>query len=86
MRGWAKERQRAVYQPYILVMQLEAMAFLFAGTARAVPAEMALFVPLALLAACLGFMVFRRMSGEQFRVLVNVLLASSGAALLAGAL
>ena len=86
MRGWAKERQRALYQPYILVMQLEAMAFLFAGTARAVPAEMALFVPLALLAACLGFMVFRRMSGEQFRVLVNVLLASSGAALLAGAL
>jgi hypothetical protein len=28
MRGWTKERQRALYQRYILLMQLEALAFL----------------------------------------------------------
>jgi uncharacterized membrane protein YfcA len=86
MRGWSKERQRAVYQPYILVMQLETMALLAASLTTSMVAEMALYVPLALVAACLGMALYRTMSGGQFRLLVNGLLAASGVALLGGAI
>jgi uncharacterized protein len=83
MRGWPKERQRALYQPYILIMQLEALAFLhWQVPAVLSPEVFVLYMPLALLAACAGLSVFRRLTSRQFSLAVNALLLVSGIALL----
>lgn len=85
MRGWSKEQQRAVYQPYILAMQLEAFALLNARAAPSVEA-LAFYAPVALAAATIGLAVFRRITTRQFTRVVNLLLLVSGVALLGGAL
>lgn len=83
MRGWTKERQRAVYQPYILAMQLEALACLSVQAPVTLsPAPFLVYVPAALIAACGGVAIFRRMTAGQFRVAVSALLLVSGATLL----
>jgi len=67
MRGWTKEAQRAIYQPYILAMQLAALACLGFQAPGAIAAEaFVVYVPLALVAASLGLAVFRRLSTRQF--------------------
>jgi uncharacterized protein len=87
MRGWSKERQRAVYQPYILAMQVVALVALGFQVPGVIGREtLLLYMPLALLAACLGFAVFRRLSTRQFTVAVNAMLLVSGVALFAGML
>jgi len=87
MRGWSKERQRAVYQPYILVMQLEALACIGVQAPAAIVPEIALaYMPVALIAACAGLAVFRRLTTRQFALAVNGLLLVSGVALFSGAL
>lgn len=86
MRGWSKEAQRAVYQPFILAMQLETLACLGARSPAALALETLLvYVPLALAAACLGLAVFRRLTTRQFTAAVNSLLLASGVAALLGA-
>lgn len=86
MRGWSKERQRAVYQPYILAMQLEALVCLGTLAQSSFGGETLLvYMPLALLAASGGLGIFRRMTGAQFALTVNSLLIVSGVALLASA-
>ncbi len=87
MQGWGKERQRALYQPYILIMQLEALACLRLSAPQAMTAEVfLLYMPMALVAACAGLALFRRMSGGQFTLVVHVLLIGSGLSLLGGLL
>jgi hypothetical protein len=85
LKGWDKERQRGVYQPFILAMQ--PVALLVIGLMRpAAPGggapglEMLVFVPAALLGAWFGLRVFRRLSERQFSVAVNALLIVSGIA------
>ena len=86
MRGWSKERQRAVYQPYILAMQLEALLCLSARAPAALAVEtVALYAPMALGAAVIGLAVFRRLTTRQFARVVNALLIVSGLALVGGA-
>jgi uncharacterized membrane protein YfcA len=83
LRGWSKERQRALCQPFILFMQVEALALV--GTARpaALPAEtFYLYLPVALAAACTGVGLLQRMSTAHFNLVVRLLLVVSGAALL----
>jgi uncharacterized membrane protein YfcA len=86
MRGWDKVRQRAVYQPFILAMQIVTIACL---TSSAVPQTDALryasFVPFALMGAVGGFALYRRMTMRQFHAAVSLLLIVSGAGLLARA-
>jgi uncharacterized protein len=84
-KGWDKERQRGVYQPFILAMQ--PVALLAIGLMRpAAPGggapdlKMLVFVPAALLGAWFGLRVFRRLSERQFCVAVNALLIVSGIA------
>jgi hypothetical protein len=82
VRGWSKEEQRAVQQPFILVMQLLTLALfatlggrethLGAGAWNALP---------ALAATAVGLALFRRMTSGQFQRLVQVLLVASGAVL-----
>ena len=87
LKGWSKERQRGVYQPFILVLQLAAIALLALG---AVPGESAAsfdaggvaYLPAMLLGTMVGFLLFRRLSDRQFGKALNVFLIASGAALL----
>lgn len=85
MRGWPKEHQRGVYQPYILMMQLEALVCLQVEAPAALGLEtFTVYAPLALAAACAGFAIFRRMTNRQFNATVYLLLIASGLSLLAG--
>lgn len=87
LKGWSKERQRGVYQPFILVLQLAAIALLSLG---AVPANRPVsfdpsglaFVPAMLLGTTIGLALFRRLSDHQFGRLLNMFLIASGLALL----
>lgn len=87
LKGWSKERQRGVYQPFILVLQLTAIALLSLGAVPANrpvsfdPAGLA-FVPAMLLGTMIGLALFRRLSDHQFGRLLNVFLVASGLALL----
>lgn len=83
MRGWDKLRQRAVYQPYILAMQLVAIVCLRWQASRRVGFDHDLqLVPFALVGAMAGLALFRLMSNRQFQVAVSVLLVVSGLGLL----
>lgn len=83
LRGWSKERQRALCQPFILLMQVEALALVGAARPAAIPAEtFYLYLPLALVAAWVGVGLLRRMSTAQFNLVVRLLLVVSGAALI----
>jgi hypothetical protein len=82
MRGLTKESQRSLYQPYILAMQVEALACLHVQAPGAFSIEIfLLYVPLALVAASAGLAIFRHLSGRQFHLAVNVVLLASGIAL-----
>jgi len=87
MRGWGKLEQRAVYQPYILVMQLVTIACLRWETPvhDSIAHDLG-FVPFALLGAIGGLAVFERLSQKQFEIAVSLLLAVSGVGLLVRAL
>lgn len=83
LRGWDKDTSRGLYQPYILIMQVAAIAWLHAGTTRFVDAGVALpCVAVALGAAHFGMDVFHRLNDRQFSRMVYLLLALSGAILL----
>ena len=87
MRGWDKLRQRAVYQPFILVMQIVTIVCLRWQAPMHVDVVHGLsFVPFALLGAVGGLAVFRLMTTQQFQATVSILLAISGIGLLARAL
>ena len=87
LKPWAKERQRAVLQAYILVMQIAALGVIAAlseATGKAVapdPAAFCYLLPAALGTFC-GLEVFRFMTQRQFGRSVNLLLVLSGLAML----
>jgi uncharacterized protein len=86
-KGWPKEKQRALCQPFILIMQLAAIAvmalpdftppgragFDFAGIA---------YLPPTLLGSILGLACFKRLNDRQFALAVDLLLVVSGLGLL----
>jgi len=88
MKGWDKLRQRAVYQPFILVMQIATLLVMnilrpsgLAGLG--IDAATLSYLPLSLLGTWVGLAVFRRMTDRQFGVAVNALLIVSGLSMLA---
>jgi uncharacterized membrane protein YfcA len=84
LRGWDKVRQRAAYQPYILLMQIVALISLWwQAPGRFTAGQDLPFVPLALIGAIGGMAVFRKLSNRQFQVWVSLLLVVSGVGLLA---
>jgi len=84
MRGWDKNRQRAVYQPFILVMQIFTLAGLeVCGGAHSYDASLMVYVPAALLGAYCGLFIFKRLNDRHFNVAIYLLLIASGIALVA---
>lgn len=84
MKGWTKEQQRAVFQPYILVMQLLALALLRSSVSMEQSGpSVVLFVPIVILAAHLGLALFRKLSNRQFNYAVYGLLIVAGLTLVA---
>jgi uncharacterized membrane protein YfcA len=84
MKGWTKDQQRAVFQPYILAMQLLALALLESSVPTSPSGDSALvFVPIVVLAAHLGIAVFRKLSNRQFNCAVYGLLIAAGLTLTA---
>lgn len=84
MKGWTKERQRAVFQPYILAMQVLAFVLLRSSVPMPQSRPSALFfVPIVMLAAHLGLAVFRKLSNRQFNYAVHCLLIAAGLTLVA---
>ena len=84
-RGLSKEHQRAICQPYILIMQVSSLGWFehaHSGQTRSL-VELWTFIPVALVGAWLGFEVFRRISPRQFNIVVLAVLGVSGALLLA---
>jgi uncharacterized membrane protein YfcA len=81
-KGWSKTEQRAVFQPFILIMQVAAMLAISlvrhsAGSVGFDPAGL-LCVPAGLAGTALGLMCFRRLSDRHFGRVVNGLLMVSG--------
>jgi len=87
LRGIDKTRQRAIYQPFILAMQVVTVASLHVlGRAQVSAQHDFQFIVFAIAGAAIGFAWFRRLSAGQFRVALNVLLIVSGVGLLVAAL
>ena len=80
LRGWAKDDQRAVYQPFNLaVLSLALAAYATQGFVTATVIELALVcLPATLLGVWLGLKSYGRINDRQFRLLVLWLLLASG--------
>jgi uncharacterized membrane protein YfcA len=83
MKGWDKLRQRAVFQPFILLMQLVALASIARmhphGMAHpGIPAIAWACVPAGLIGTWWALGCFRRLSDWQFATAINLLLIVSG--------
>jgi uncharacterized membrane protein YfcA len=77
--GLDKQQQRAIYQPYILAMQLAALALLATvSPATSVRATDLMFIVPALLGARIGLAIYNRLDLVQFNRVVTALLLVSG--------
>ena len=84
LRGWDKVQQRAVYQPYILVMQVLTMLWLQGQAPRAALASHDfVYVPFALFGAIGGLALFQRLTAMHFQRASSLLLLVSGVGLIA---
>jgi uncharacterized membrane protein YfcA len=78
-RGWSKARHRAVCQPFILIMQVLALALI--SVFRHGPGfelQSLLFVPASLLGTMAGMAIYRRLSDHRYGQAVNILLLVAG--------
>jgi uncharacterized membrane protein YfcA len=87
MKGWDKARQRAVFQPFILLMQFLALGAIGAMHTKgapilAIPPLAWACVPAGLLGTWWGMALFKRLTDTQFGKAVNLLLIVSGIGLL----
>jgi uncharacterized membrane protein YfcA len=83
MKRWSKDQQRAIFQPFIFLMQIVGLLAItvWQRHLHAVSAydwRNLLCVPGGLLGTCLGLQLYRRLSDAQFRSAVNIMLAISG--------
>jgi uncharacterized membrane protein YfcA len=85
LRGWSKDEQRAIYQPFILLAQATALLWLGGAGAisRTAIAGFLLIMPPFALGVWSGLMLYRRVSERQFSRIVLGLLLLSGLILIA---
>jgi uncharacterized membrane protein YfcA len=86
-KGLDKTRQRGIYQPYILIMQIATLAALLLVGGSALPKSLDLlqYVPPALAGAYVGVKLFERLNDRQFFAVVAGFLIFSGCGLIAKA-
>ncbi len=87
LRDWPKERQRAVTQSYILVMQIALLGVIAAmaprhGLGSLPDLAQLIYIPAALTGAACGLRLFRGLTDRQFRHAVNILLIAAGLGML----
>jgi uncharacterized protein len=85
-KGWDKNRQRAVFQPFILILQIAALVLI--GMARwghyiAYDPFSFVYIPAGLTGTALGLAFYQKLSDKQFSRVVNMLLIVSGVGFLA---
>ena len=86
-KGDDRHAQRAIYQPFILLMQIVAitalmiMARIHPGSSHFIVTDL-LYMPVALLGTTIGLRLFSRATDRQFKAVVSAMLIVSGAALL----
>ena len=88
LKGWSKERQRGLYQPFILITQIAGFILLCisgVGTsgAASVRFEGVLYLPAVMLGTFVGMSCFKCLNDRQFAIAANLLLIVSGVSLLA---
>jgi uncharacterized membrane protein YfcA len=86
-RGWTKERQRGIYQPFILIVQSAAVVLMLASSPLAhghanFDFSGVAYLPAMLLGASLGMVCFSKLNDRQFAFAVNLLLIVSGVSFL----
>jgi uncharacterized protein len=81
-KGFSKARQRGIYQPFILIVQLAALAVLalssLGAQGRHIDLAGIIYVPAMLLGSSCGLACFKWLNDRQFALAVNVLLIASG--------
>lgn len=84
LRPWSKSETRAVLQPYnAIVLGLAMMMFAFKGLYTWDSVRLILIaLPVTMLSAQIGIMVFKRLTDDQFRRLIIVMMFVSGVVLL----
>ena len=85
-KGWPKERQRGLYQPFILIVQVTAIAMIvLIGPSSGRPVAFdfcgVAYLPAMILGATIGMGFFKRLSDRQFALALNLLLIASGLSL-----
>jgi uncharacterized protein len=80
--GWEKDQQRAIYQPYILIMQVAVLAALTAvGPSAPFHPELLTYSLPALLGAWIGLRLYGQLNLAHFNKVVSVTLLFAGIAL-----
>lgn len=83
-QGWSKKQQRAITQPYILVMQIAVFAALTTiRPLHTIRPELLFYALPALMGARIGLRIYDGLNTQQFNKLVCILLVVAGALLAA---
>lgn len=80
-KGWDKDRQRAVFQPFILILQVTALVLIGTGRWRhglSYDPYSFVYVPAGVTGTALGLGCYQKLSDQQFSGAVNALLIISG--------
>ena len=86
-RGWDKLRQRGVFQPFILAMQILSLGWMLSTKSAAsgllgLDPALLIYLPVSLIGTWCGLQLFRRMTDRQFAVSLNVLMIAAGAGMI----
>ena len=86
LRGWTRNQQRGIYQPFILVMQIVSlvlMAMLGRNTGNfELSFDHVVSIPPALIGAAIGIYIYHQSTDRIFLMIVNLMLFFSGLTLL----
>jgi len=83
LRGWPKEMARAVYQPYVIVMQAVTLAgILWVAFDRADLRLLIVTLPPLFLGTWIGWKLYGKLDDRRFRQAIAALLIASGVTLI----
>ena len=86
LRGWTRDQQRGIYQPFILAMQIVSLTFMALLSKDGGRLELSfnhvMSVPPALVGALIGIYIYHKCTDRIFLIIVNATLFFSGLTLL----